>query len=531
MPIHGSSAEKHSMERDHTRQLLASIVQSSGDAIISEDLEGVITSWNGAAERIFGYRAQETIGRPISLIYMPESLQEMEQILTRIRAGERVSHYETIRRHKNGHAIHISLTVSPVRDASGQIVGASKIARDIGETKRLMEREQIARAEAGAERRFHELLEAAPDAILEIDAEGSVVLVNQMAENIFGYSRQELVGLKVETLIPAGMRERHKEHRISYATHPQTRPMGSGLTLRAQKKDGMQFPVEISLSPNRTDTGHHVIALVRDISERQRIEDQLQAVQQRYTAELAVKNEQLELRNQEVERTNRLKSEFLARMSHELRTPLHTIIGFSELALEEIEGPLGAKNRRFISNILQDAHHLLELINEVLDLSKIESGQLKLQYAEFDFGECAKEVVASLQQQASAKGITLENRNELRELLNADRLRLKEILYNLLSNALKFTPDGGNVWIESTIQGAFLSVSVCDTGIGIAQKEHAAIFEHFYQIGDSKRMRDGTGLGLPITKRLIELHGGQIRLESALGNGSRFSFTLPLAAI
>jgi PAS domain S-box-containing protein len=526
----GSSAGKSEIAHDPTRQLLASIVESSDDAIISEDLQGIITTWNTAAERIFGYTAQETVGQPISLLYMPENLQEMEKILARIRAGERVRHYETVRRHKNGQPVFISLTVSPVRNASGQIVGASKIARDISETKRLIEREQSAKAEASAERRFRKLLEAAPDAILEVDSEGRIVLVNHMTEAMFGYSREELLGLSVETLVPAAMRDGHKGHRAAYSAHPQTRPMGTGLQLKAQKKDGTLFPVEISLSPNISDDGVRVIALVRDISERQKAEDRLQSVKERYTAELAAQNEQLEIRNQEVERANRLKSEFLARMSHELRTPLHTIIGFSELSLEELEGPLGPKYKRFIEHILQDAQHLLELINEVLDLSKIEAGQLKLQLAEFDFAECAHEVVSSLQQQADSKEIKLEDHNRLRGPLNADRVRVKEILYNLLSNAIKFTPNGGSVWVESTAQEMFLRVTVCDTGVGIAEKEHAAIFENFYQIEDNTpKSRQGTGLGLPITKKLVEMHGGRIWLESEPGNGSRFSFTVPLA--
>lgn len=526
----GITAGKPELAGDSTRQLLASIVESSDDAILSENLQGIITSWNSAAERIFGYTARETVGQPISVLYMPENIQEMKDILARIRAGERVRHYETVRRHKDGHPVFISLTVSPVRDSSGRIIGASKIARDVSETRRLIESERAAWAEASAERRFRKLLEAAPDAILEVDTEGQIVLVNQMAEAMFGYSREELLGLRVETLVPAAMRDEHAGHRASYADHPQTRLMGTGLKLKAQKKDGTLFPVEISLSPSLNDDDLHVIALVRDTSERQKAEDQLKTVQETYTAELTAKNEQLETRNQEVERANRLKSEFLASMSHELRTPLHTIIGFSELALEEIEGPLGEKYKRFIGHILQDARHLLDLINEILDLSKIESGRLKLQLAEFDFAGCAHEVVTSLQQQADAKAIKLENRNKIRGALNADGLRVKEILYNLLSNAIKFTPNGGSVWVESAAEETFLKIAVCDTGVGIAEKEQGAIFENFYQVEETTpRARQGTGLGLPITKKLVELHGGRIWLESELGNGSRFIFTLPLA--
>jgi PAS domain S-box-containing protein len=392
-------------------------------------------------------------------------------------------------------------------------------------------------AEERAESRFRNLLEAAPDAIVEVDDDGKIMLLNKAAEDMFGYSRVELMGQPIEVLVPEAMRGAHRRYRTAYSAHPLTRPMGTGLELKAQRKDGTLFPVEISLSPNRTEESSRVIALVRNISERKaaederkQAEDKIRAIREEYTAELAAQNEQLELRNREVEKANRLKSEFLASMSHELRTPLHTIIGFSELVLEETEGPLDPKYKRFMGHILQDSRHLLELINEILDLSKIEAGQLKLQVDSFDFHECVSEVVAGVWQQAEAKNISLQNQNRFRDSLKADRLRVKEILYNLLSNAIKFTPVGGSVWIESSARDGRLQVTVGDTGIGIAQHEQAAIFENFYQVGDTTRgVREGTGLGLPITKKLVELHGGRIWLESQPGSGSRFSFVLPVA--
>ncbi|HET9837140.1 MAG TPA: PAS domain-containing sensor histidine kinase [Candidatus Angelobacter sp.] len=380
-----------------------------------------------------------------------------------------------------------------------------------------------------AEKRFRRLLDAAPDAILEVDGQGRIVLINQTAEKMFGYTRDELMGLNVETLVPASMRAGHVRHRTSYTAHPQMRPMGTGLELRAQRKDGSLFPVEISLSPNPGEEGGRVIALVRDITARKQVEDRLKAIQEQYTAELATKNQQLEARNLDVERANRLKSEFLASMSHELRTPLHTIIGFSELLTEELEGPLNDKQKRFIGHILQDSRHLLELINEILDLSKIEAGRLELQKEEMDFAGCLREVIAGIQHQAAAKNIQVDVRNEFNGTLYADRMRVKEILYNLLSNALKFTPDGGEVWVGAMVQAHELQVVVGDTGIGVHPQEHDTIFDKFYQVGSTTEgTREGTGLGLPITRKLVELHGGNIWLESSPGKGSRFSFTLPL---
>lgn len=388
---------------------------------------------------------------------------------------------------------------------------------------------RAARQESSLESRYRKLLEAAPDAILEVNSEGQIMLLNETAERMFGYSRGELLGLNVESLVPASMRGGHAQHRASYAARPNTRPMGTGLELQGQRKDGSLFPVEISLSPNWIEGSLHVIASVRDISERRAVEDRLRALREQYTAELTIKNEQLEARNLEVERANSLKTEFLASMSHELRTPLHTIIGFSELLTEQLEGPLTEKQQRFVGHILQDARHLLELINEILDISKIESGRLELKRESFDFSQCVEEVMGGIRHQAAAKNIALENKNSFHHSLYADRLRVKEILYNLLNNAVKFTPEGGRVWLESFGEGDTLHVSVCDTGIGIPEKEHPSIFEKFYQVGDATGgVREGTGLGLPITKHLVELHGGVLSVASRPGEGSRFTLTLPM---
>jgi PAS domain S-box-containing protein len=424
----------------------------------------------------------------------------------------------------HGQTLKLSITATPLLKTNGQTAGAVLEARvKTGSAQGLTGESDLAM-------RFSTLLEVAPDAILEVDGSGKIVLVNQTAEKMFGYSRQEMLGMNVDALVPAAMRHSHSQHRTFYGTHAQTRPMGIGLELRAQRKDGSLLPVEISLSPNPGPDGMRVIAVVRDITVRKRIEDKLRAVQDSYNAELTAKNEQLEARNRDIEKANRLKTEFLASMSHELRTPLHTIIGFAELLSEGIEGPLGPKQQRFLGHILQDSRHLLELINEVLDISKIESGKLQLQIGAIEFPGCFEEVVNGIQRQAEQKNIHLEIDNQFTEIIFADRLRLKEVLYNLLTNAVKFTPEGGRVWVHVKSEDGWLQVTVGDTGIGIAPEEQDHIFEKFYQVGaTTKGTREGTGLGLPITRQLIQLHGGKVWLESKLGEGSRFHFTLPLA--
>jgi PAS domain S-box-containing protein len=377
--------------------------------------------------------------------------------------------------------------------------------------------------------RFRQLLEAAPDAILQVDEEGRIILLNRVTEEMFGYSREELLGQPVELLIPEDLRKAHGGHRARYRTQPATRAMGTGLALEGLRKDGSRFPVEISLSPASSEEGFHVTAIIRDTTERKLAEERFRAAQAQYTQKLAETNRELELRSREIERADRLKSEFLASMSHELRTPLHTIIGFSELLGEELEGPLNEKQKRFIHHIHNDSMHLLELINDILDLSKIEAGRLELRPEPFNLTPVVTESLASVRTLAEAKSITLETVLDVPMAVEADRLRVKQVLVNLLSNAVKFTPEGGRVRVEASVRGTLVAMSVADTGVGISPEQHASIFDKFYQVGaTTKGVREGTGLGLAITKRLVEQHGGSIRVESELNQGSRFTFTIPL---
>jgi PAS domain S-box-containing protein len=381
------------------------------------------------------------------------------------------------------------------------------------------------------EQRFRELLEAAPDAIIQVDAEGRIILLNRVTEDMFGYTRDELLGQPVNVLIPRELHARHAEHRAHYRQRPMTRTMGSGLTLEGVRKNGSRFPVEISLSPSESAEGFRVTAIIRDTTERRITEDRLRRVQEEYTQRLAETNAELEMTNRELERANRLKTEFLASMSHELRTPLHTIIGFSELLAEELEGPLNQKQQRFVEHIHKDSLHLLELINDILDISKIEAGRLELRPEAFDFTALVAESLASVRSLAEAKAHTLETALDVPTAVEADRLRIKQVLVNLLSNAIKFTPEGGRIRVEARVQDVFIAVSVSDTGVGIPVQEQDFIFDKFHQVGaTTKGIREGTGLGLAITKRLVEQHGGTIRVESLPQRGSTFLFTLPLGS-
>lgn len=274
-----------------------------------------------------------------------------------------------------------------------------------------------------------------------------------------------------------------------------------------------------------------VAATVRrteDEEEIRRLNQDLERRVEERTEQLGLMNRELAARNHEVERANRLKSEFLATMSHELRTPLNSVIGFTELLARQKPGPLNNKQERFLKNIDEAARHLLQLINDILDLSRIEAGRIELNCEHVDVAELLGEVLSVIKPLAGLKQLELAADVPSGVVMYADRIRLKQILYNLLSNAVKFTPEHGRVWVESVVEESGIRLVVGDTGIGIPPEEQQAVFDEFHQVGVTTRgVREGAGLGLAITKRLVKLHGGRIWLESEPGSGSRFSFTIP----
>jgi PAS domain S-box-containing protein len=499
---------------------LQQVLKTAPFGLAGVGLDHRVELWTGAASAILGWSEQDIVGKPL-----PFEFPAREGVDLQVSC-----------RNRTGHSVELLVHSSPWIDVTGARRGTvltliDRTAQLSAErsVRELTEQGEQARTRAREENRFRELLEAAPDAIIEIDREGKIVLLNKVTEHMFGYTREQLLGQPVEVLIPEEFHKAHANHRARYWGHPSTRPMGTGLQLEGRRKNGTLLPVEISLSPVKFEEGFRVSAIIRDVTERRLAEEQLRAVQARYTQELSAKNQELEARNQEVERANRLKSEFLSGMSHELRTPLHTIIGFSELLAEEMQGPLNEKQKRFVNHIHRDAQHLLALINDVLDLSKIESGRLELQKAGFALDEAIEESVSSVQARADTKAIRISIAGRTSVNVTADRLRVKQILYNLLSNAVKFTGHGGSVSVEVQVVPLAVEVSVRDTGIGIHAAQHEAVFDKFYQVGLRQAGgEEGTGLGLAITRRLVEEHGGTIRLESEPGKGSCFTFSLPM---
>ncbi|MDD3762813.1 MAG: PAS domain S-box protein [Nevskiales bacterium] len=481
-------------ERDAAARL-AAIVESSNDAILGKDLEGRITSWNNAAEKLYGYRAEQIIGQPIEVLIPDDREKEEADILARVRSGERITHYETDRVRRDGRLIRMSLTISPILDSSGRIVGASTIGRDITEQKK-------------AERMFRDLLETAPDAMVIIDQRGKIVLLNAQAERMFGYRREELIGQAVETLIPQQLRQRHEQHRQAFVRDPGQRPMGSGLDLRARRKDGSEFEVEISLGPLESESGTLITAAVRDITERRAFERQLED----YAENL--------------KRSNRELEQFAYIASHDLRAPLRSLSGFSQLLQSRYGDKLDESAREFLSYIARSAKQMQDLIDDLLGYSRLSKVERKLETVELE------EVFADVERQLKAVLSTrkVELTHEPLPAVLGVRHELLQLLQNLISNAIKFQPsERPRVHVGAQRDGAHWRISVRDEGIGIGAEYRDKIFQIFQRLHTNDEY-EGTGVGLAICQKIAEHHGGRIWVESAPGEGSTFYFTLQPAA-
>ncbi len=364
-----------------------------------------------------------------------------------------------------------------------------------------------------AERRFLHLIESAPDAILITDGEGRIVLSNRQAERLFGFSADELAGRSIETLVPERFRERHRVHRARDVDKPTVRPMGSGLDLAGCRRDGTEFPVEISLSHTETSEGRFVIAVVRDVTQQKLAEREL--VSAKESAEAAA----------------RVKSDFLATMSHEIRTPMNGVIGMTDLLLDT---KLTDEQREYAETVRHCGQHLLAIINDILDFSKGESGKLTLESIDFDLRAAIEEVIDVLAGKAADKGLNLACLfyADVPVMLRGDPGKLRQILFNFVGNAIKFT-ERGEVVITVKLVGfvgddATVRFEVSDTGIGIDGETQKRLFQPFVQADSSTTRRyGGTGLGLAICKQLVELMGGRIGVESRIGEGSTFWFTVP----
>ncbi|HEX4900199.1 MAG TPA: PAS domain S-box protein, partial [Pyrinomonadaceae bacterium] len=493
--------EREKANQLHTARLLASIVESSNDAIIGKSLAGVIQSWNAAAERLFGYSAAEAVGQHISLVIPAERISEEDEILARLKAGQRIEHFETERVRSDGQRILVSLTISPIKDEAGNVVGASKIARDITDRKRV---------EADREK-FATLVESSTDFIGMCDLDGVPFFVNRAGLEMVGLDSIE----EARNTPVADFFFPEDQDRIMNQFFPAVMEQGHGeVEIRFRHfKTGtarwMAYKVLKLSDANGEPIGFATVS--QDVTERRRLADDLK----RLAADLSLADQR--------------KNEFLATLAHELRNPLAPLVNMLEV-LKRADGD-GETLGRARDTIERQLGQMVRLVDDLLDLNRITHDRLELRQSEVELASVIHQAVEVARPLLDSANHDLRLALPAEPIyLNADPARLAQVFGNLLSNSCRYTKPGGTIWVGAKREDSEVVVTVKDTGAGIPQDKLASIFDMFTQVDRSpERSQGGLGIGLTLVKRLVEMHGGSVEAKSAgEGQGSEFVVRLPV---
>jgi PAS domain S-box-containing protein len=478
------------------------IFNNAQDAIFDITLDGDIAGVNAGVEKIFGYLPSDLVGKPFTKLLTEEKQKEFEGIRDNLLLGEKTEPFETERKNASGEYFKVSVAYSVIRDPGGKIRGISSIERKASQFRTVADRSQA-------------LLETAPDAMVIVNSFGQIVLINAQTEHLFGYTRKELLGREIEILIPSRFLGKHEENRKRFFSYPKTRIMGVGLELFGKRKNGTEFPVEISLSPLETEEGLLVSAAIRDITDKKLMEKEIRDVNVTLEKKVTSRTAELERKNKELE-------QFAYVASHDLQEPLRTISSFVELLRSRYLGKLEGDADKYLEFISQSSYRMKTLIKDLLDYSRI--GR-KITLEQIDCEKLLQDVIADLSKTIQDTGASINSMGL--PVIQGYKTEFKLLFQNLVSNSIKFRNAGRKpeIIVSAERKGDQWLFAVVDNGIGIEADFTEQIFVIFQRL-HTRSEYEGSGIGLSHCKKIVELHGGKIWVESRPGVGSTFYFTI-----
>lgn len=484
------------MTADSRPDRISQVLARSSEPLLVIGDDGRVLDANVEALELFGYELNDLKGRLAEELISGRSDRATNDMRDsdKDQSAERplVSGLAVQGRRRNGDLFDAELDLASVQTEEGAVV--CKTVREVA-------------TEGSATAYFRNLLESAPDAMIIVDSQGEIEIANRQCERMFGYSREELLGMCVDELLPVRFRGRHGHYRDEYFSAPKIRPMGSGRELAGLRKDGSEFPVEISLSHVDGPHGMRVSSVIRDVTEQKSLENEL--IEARHAAE----------------RANRANTAFLAAASHDLRQPVQALSLLNGALRRTVEDPLA---QEMVESQQQSLDAMTNLLNSLLDISRLDAGKIEPEIEDFPITRLVDRLSSEFARQAAQKGLKFSG-GDCDAVVRSDPNLLSEIIQNFVSNALRYTPTGGEVSVSCEKGVQTLRVNVRDTGIGIAADELETIFQEFHQVKQQGIEVEGFGLGLAIVRRLGDLLGVGIDVESTLGKGSCFSVIVPLA--